>query len=150
MSDIPSASSTSPSTITAQQLQWLEREINVFFFSMYRVGKDDRHLIDQQAALLTMDGKTGASDELRSAVETIGQRTGKKRQAKLMTQEDLFSQEAHHTRPLDSAVLALDSGLVAARRSPETGELFYEDTYDFCPVSGQKLKPVVAADRTST
>ncbi len=128
------------------QIEDIEAGINVFVFSLYRIDAREYRNYRQRSILVTLKSKSNVTQRLEELAKDIDQLEDHEEsyQIEVLDNEDFINLDREQ-RPQDSAIVSVVSPLVIAKRSPQTGRVFYNDSFQHCPHTSAPLRHVIAA-----
>lgn len=146
MSTLPTGKETR-TTRTSPDPAKLEKTLNVYVFSLFSRNAREQRQYRQRTILVTPDGENKVEseiDELTRLIETLEDRNEGEFENEVLTVEE-FSQQTKQ-RPPDFSTTVVASQLGIVLRSPQTGSIFYDDNYQYCPETSAKLQRVIARE----
>lgn len=123
----------------------LEKTLEVYVFSVFSRNARDQRKYRQRTILVTPDAKESVEekiDDLTRSIESAEDREEGEFENEVLTVTE-FSEQTKQ-RPPDFSTMVISSELGIVLRSPQTGRIFYDEDYRYCPETSAKLKRVIA------
>jgi hypothetical protein len=125
----------------------LEKTLNTFVFSVFTRDARGQRKYRQRTFLVTPDGKESVQKQINELTKTIQEaegREGEDFENEILTVQEFSDQSKQ--RPPDFSTTVVTSKLGVVLRSPKTGSIFYDDSWQYCPETSADLKRVIARE----
>jgi hypothetical protein len=126
-------------------LSTLESTLGVYVFSVFSRNADDHRQYRQRTILVTPDKREMVVQQVGSLtreIEKLEDRDEHYFETEVLSVEE-FAEETKQ-RPPDFSTTVVASQLGVVLRSPATGSIFYDESYQYCPETSAKLRRVIA------
>ena len=137
-------------TNVSNSVRQIERSLSVYLVSVFKIDARDYRNYRQRAILVSPKSKNMVQDKIESLAQEIAAREGADDPENYFRVEvldnDDFIDKKREQRPQDSAIISISRPLTIAKRSPHTGRLFYDDSYNYCPETSAQLRYVIAVE----
>lgn len=130
-------------------LQDIEEGIRVYVFSVFTHDGRGRYF-RQRSILLTLKPREEIEEQIEELATKIAEKEGEENpeevyETEVMSVRKYSEIDRGAVRLPDSTVKALVHPLQVAKRSPETGKVFHEEDFHYCPQSSRPLEHVIAS-----
>ena len=129
----------------SESLERIEDSIEIYTFSVFWKDQRGRRNYRQRAMLITMKPEIEVRNRIEQLAQEIAEIEGTDMPTVEVVPSKKFIEKNRQYRPQDSAVCSIVSPLRIVKRSPKTGDIFYDESYKYCPKTSFALKRVIGA-----
>jgi hypothetical protein len=128
----------------------LEDQIEMYQLSVWHEKRQPEKKNYYQYLQRSVIATTLPEPTLRSQTETLfedlqGRLPEKNLEMSLISEKEMIQQNTRQKAP-DSAFVLLRRNLTIAKKSPETGQIFHDTSFQVCPRSGSTLRPIIVGE----